>query len=589
MSKATFRIESVSIEGFKAFATRQTFGFEGRNVFLFGPNGLGKTSIVEAIRWCLFGLASRPGEIVKNQFYAGPCIVQMTLRAADGLWTIQRRLRPAGGESNRIVRDPSGSERNLDDVFPQLSRIGPREGTHVIYAAQQPSSRRPEADITDFRYVVYRYLGVEEIPRLSDELLVLSKDWATQEEEMFKDVEGLGDSFSERINDVDQCLTRITSDPPWGPVLTPTNVDTRKKVDLLARDAANLGARCSTEALDGLTLHEKLYEIETAVDGFLSGNLEGVSQEFEKGSSRLEEAQSSFDNAETTACQITMLSQTVETLKQDLEAALNGAQIGEFENNLQRLEEDLETTQLKLDVVQSALKYLETVGGESDHERCPACDAGFQSGQLNTLLQNLEASGDHRTNDILKQRDQLRKQISTTNDLGDQVEEVETQLTSHRNHLTETLQRAKNTFGLPSPPTIESLRDCISEIHEGCQQLQSAMESRNEASRNWKARIDNVRQEVRFHEQRSRKERLQRLYDVRYEALHESLKALGNLRDVADKTRGLLNAQLRERLQEDLPPLAQEMTEVYLRLTGNPTFDSIRIQQGGERRWLHDP
>ena len=170
---------------------------------------------------------------------------------------------------------------------------------------------------------------------------------------MFKDVEGLGDSFSERINDVDQCLTRITSDPPWGPVLTPTNVDTRKKVDLLARDAANLGARCSTEALDGLTLHEKLYEIETAVDGFLSGNLEGVSQEFEKGSSRLEEAQSSFDNAETTACQITMLSQTVETLKQDLEAALNGAQIGEFENNLQRLEEDLETTQLKLDVVQS--------------------------------------------------------------------------------------------------------------------------------------------------------------------------------------------------------------------------------------------
>ena len=176
MPNATFRIESVSIEGFKAFATQQTFHFEGRNVFLFGPNGLGKTSIVEAIRWCLFGLASRQDEIVKNQFYAGRCIVQIALRGPEGLWTMERRLRPSRNEPGRSVgtiRDPSGTERNLEDVFPQLSRIGPREGTHVIYAAQQPSSRRPEANITDFSYVVFRYLGLEEVPRLSDVLLAL--------------------------------------------------------------------------------------------------------------------------------------------------------------------------------------------------------------------------------------------------------------------------------------------------------------------------------------------------------------------------------------------------------------------------------
>ena len=105
MSNATFLIESVSIEGFKAFSTQQIFRFEGRNIFLFGTNGSGKTSIVEAIRWCLFGLGSRQGqdEIIKNQFYGGPCIVQMTLRAPDGLWTMQRRLRPSGGVTGLSV------------------------------------------------------------------------------------------------------------------------------------------------------------------------------------------------------------------------------------------------------------------------------------------------------------------------------------------------------------------------------------------------------------------------------------------------------------------------------------------------------
>ena len=54
MNNKAFRIHNVTIEGFKAFTTPQTFEFEGRNIFLFGPNGFGKTSIVEAIRWCLF-------------------------------------------------------------------------------------------------------------------------------------------------------------------------------------------------------------------------------------------------------------------------------------------------------------------------------------------------------------------------------------------------------------------------------------------------------------------------------------------------------------------------------------------------------
>ena len=93
MPKSLFRIKRVTIEGFKAFTKRQSFDLEGRHVFFFGENGLGKTSVVEAIRWCLFGLASRQGGTIKNQFHGGQCIVELTLEAPDGMWSFQRRLR----------------------------------------------------------------------------------------------------------------------------------------------------------------------------------------------------------------------------------------------------------------------------------------------------------------------------------------------------------------------------------------------------------------------------------------------------------------------------------------------------------------
>ena len=36
---------------------------------MFDTNGLGKSSVVEAVRWCLFGLADRPEAEVRNVFY----------------------------------------------------------------------------------------------------------------------------------------------------------------------------------------------------------------------------------------------------------------------------------------------------------------------------------------------------------------------------------------------------------------------------------------------------------------------------------------------------------------------------------------
>ena len=124
--------------------------------------------------------------------------------------------------------------------------------------------------------MVYRYLGLEEVPGLSDVLMALSKDWKTQEDETCRAVEALGEALSQRISGVDESLGRTTSDPPWGTGLTPTTSDTRDTIDRLVREAEELGAQCSNEELDGLAPHDKLYEMDTAIHSFLSGELTGL-------------------------------------------------------------------------------------------------------------------------------------------------------------------------------------------------------------------------------------------------------------------------------------------------------------------------
>ena len=580
MPKATFRIESVSIEGFKAFTKRQTFDFGGRHVFLFGPNGLGKTSIVEAIRWCLFGLASRQGGIVKNQFYGGPCIVQITLVGPDGQWTMQRRLRPSSGESAPTIRDPDGTQRNLEDVFPLLGRIGPREGTHVIYAAQQPSSRRPEADITDFSYVVYRYLGLEEVPRLSDVLLGLSKDWQEREKELFQAVDSLGETFSQRIAEVEESLKRITSDPPWGSGLTPSNAATRDKIDKLGGDAENLGAECSSDALDGLGPQEKLFEIGTAIDTLLSGELGDLNQKLAERAGLLQDAESVHQAACSAVQAIQEQSAEVEAVGKSLASALNDSTIQDLEEQLRFVESDFERAQLKLDVMRSSLKYMKAIGDGTHEDMCPLCESGVPFGQLKLDLQKVESTGDFNTKAFLQQRDQLRERVSQAKGLAERQADIESEITRHQDQLGKVLAESGQRFDLSSPPTVESFGEYVTDLSNGYQDLRSASDSKNDAKRVWEVRIGNARREIRFHQLRSLKERLQRLYEVRYDALHESLKELGDLRDIADATRGLLNSRLQERLHQDLPPLAQEMTEVYLRLTESPTFDSISIHQG---------
>ena len=87
-----FRIQTVAIEGFKGFTKRQDIDFQGLHAFLLGKNHHGKSSILEAARWGLFGSTRRPGENVANRDYSGQCRVEITLQRDGKQLNLRRTM-----------------------------------------------------------------------------------------------------------------------------------------------------------------------------------------------------------------------------------------------------------------------------------------------------------------------------------------------------------------------------------------------------------------------------------------------------------------------------------------------------------------
>ena len=109
-----FSVTAVEIEGFKGFASPKTINFGNRHVFLLGRNGNGKSSIVEAIRWGLFGSTNRLNDVIKNQHYPGGCSVTVKLVRNGEPWTLFRPLNLGTNRSGvPILTDRHGDRHPL--------------------------------------------------------------------------------------------------------------------------------------------------------------------------------------------------------------------------------------------------------------------------------------------------------------------------------------------------------------------------------------------------------------------------------------------------------------------------------------------
>jgi chromosome segregation protein len=131
------RLGSLTLEGFKSFATRVELSFPGALIAIVGPNGVGKSNVSDAIAWVLGEQSSRllRSQIMADVIFAGApsrpplgaAQVSLMLVSPDGRWseaegklTISRRVLRDGTSEYRM----QGRRVRLKDVMDELMDAG---------------------------------------------------------------------------------------------------------------------------------------------------------------------------------------------------------------------------------------------------------------------------------------------------------------------------------------------------------------------------------------------------------------------------------------------------------------------------------
>ena len=571
MSGAAFKIQRLGIEGFKAFAAPQSFDIGGGHVFVFGRNGLGKSSVVEAVRWCLFGLADRAEAEVRNVFYpAGECKVELELDGPGGRWTIQRRLRPGSGRSDPTIRDPSGAIVLQTDVFPGLARLGPREGTHIIFASQQSTRRRPQADITDFDKVLYSYLRIDDVPDLLDRLEKEFEEQSEVERQLAEEVDKAEESLRLQLSELRSRIEEDLATAPWPGETVPTNAETDARIRAFVKECDG-----SLERADGgrVTREWLLEEAERAIQQLSAATRDTLERELTAARTTFEQLSTAKETFEDLTAQLKTAQARVGSCEHELRNALG-------DTTKQKLHEERDDLMGQDNQFAGYLALVEQAAGyfeEFSPEDCPVCDARVNPAEVLSRLQDRVGS-DLRAAEFAEALKTVQARLEAIKVAEEALATAKEARASIESRLAAARLELEKL--LDDPADLPSSDRTVEHVAERIRQLERELRESGSLVTSKRIALKSLRTEARFQGYRSREERLNRNLDSGLEPAREAHREFADVLERTRAVREALQESFNNTLNGTLPDINTLMTEVYGRLTQQASFPKIVVESG---------
>ena len=559
-----FSVQGVEIEGFKGFASPQAIDFKGRHVFLLGRNGNGKSSIVEAIRWGLFGSAYRPNEIVKNQHYSGDCRVTVKLVRDGQPWTLRRTLNlGTGSSSDPILTDQHGNRRPIREIMPQLDSVDAGEGTHVIFAAQSAPLRRQPEDLGPFEKSVFNYLGLTHPRALLSNIEEFLEDQTEAEHELDEELTEARKSLDGQIAEEQTRRGHILNAPPWGDGSPPSIAASEQRVRGFIEEVAG---NPPGDDLEGSSLEALVESAEQSLDERRDRGQGSLEAEAEK----LAQYRGSLEGLRDVQAKVSTEESTVLGTQSELKAIYDSLTPDQLKGKLADAKYQATTASIKGRIAQDAIDLIRR--DDAEDILCPICSSHHDRQILESALQGTLDGSNEAMSALVAS---LESRVQESESLEKLLKEQEARLHS----LNENVTTAINLLHDEDKSRLAEANGIASLIEE-----YSSKESENQAQvgnqDKWfeskEAQLNRLKEENRFHRIQRRlnslqanKRELERVIDSynHFVAFGESVRAI----------KAVVESRLSEQLAQDIPRVSELLSKAFGALTQHPWYDRLVI------------
>ena len=560
-----FSIGRVVVEGFKGFTIRKDIDLRNRHAFLLGRNGNGKSSIIEAVRWGLFGSTGRPNDIVANQGYSGGCRVEISLTREGKEWRLRRTLiRGVSGGSDAELVDEHGKEHSIRDIMPQLDSLNAGEGTHIIFAPQSTPLRRQPEDLTAFERTVFNHLGLTHPRVLLSHLEAFLSGQEDTERDLDERITTVRTQIDTQISQLQYQRGRVLAAPPWGGDQPPTVTTSEKKTRGLIE---KITGQPTDPALSGVSLGALIETAEEALENKEHQEQSSQRTELDRvrdSLRRLREVREAQENASARQVALT-------AAEEQLEALLKGESLDEIRARAESLRQATDTLSLKRQLAVDAIEVLHRDDAETA-ALCPVCAHQHPRQELEATLS--DAAKTLPEGDMSSLR-VLNEQLQNVEQAGRQVQDRRSEVGDLELKL-QTLTESEELKKFATAVHDGEIGRVIDGLTEREASIGAEIEDREEWFKGVRAELSKLGHEEKYHQIQTDlrgmgmvKAELQRV-----ERAYGNLAAFGeSVRDIHGAAESSLNAQLADKV----PGVAAELTRVFVALTRHPYYDRLLI------------
>lgn len=590
------KLVSLTVVGFRGFVGEQTIEFDRSPVFLLGDNGTGKSSVLGAIEWCLFGDVAKIPQHRSNdqEDIQNPKSERLDgtllLISDDEEYRVTRHRVPGKSTMTELsIASPSGEELRGEEaeqgIF-QLLRLTQESFTRSVYLHQESIRDLLTEDLKSRNEAMDRLLGLdgpkELLEAMSDGIRTWKKESTRQQNaysEIKQRVEGRIQEVQARITQSKGAVAEKGLDPENVEIGVGRSLvsDAWKVANILLKEAGQ--PEVDTPIIQD---HKELGGSSDLINALIR-TVRNAFPETKQISSLVTRRTEAEEHKTLYSGRLTRWQQAEKDLDTFLDTKGNReklrARIAKSKTNIEKLTNERRELNARLLVIKDAISYIQDMGSIV----CPICGNEIADGadRAKHLRQEMKGLGREELEKLDKKLDsEKQRQLTAEEDLSD-LERLEDEEAKTHKKVDEKVVEISEFLGKPIEPNADPIPKISAEIGKLTKEIRNLREplSAREARL---TEIEQIRSQVeaaaKLLEERDRLENLAGIEKSKeMRALKKSVGSIEERIFVADEIVKGIGRQQESMAKEILSACQSTIQDYYQKLCDHPHYDNLRI------------